>query len=674
MKRNHLFLFLLCVLFAACEKSTPKAENEGVSLADGQSSEIVFDGFASETQVNLIATLNWMVQVEESVDWFEVSPLYGDAGNVTLTVSVSDYFNSEEDLVGNFIVKAGNSHVEISVIQHPAEDPALNYINVSDENFNNYLLANFDSDGDGHITYDEAAVVESIECNDLEIESLEGIRNFTSLKYLDCSYNKISGKLDLSGMNTIEEAYIDHNMYSSIDLSGCSQLRIVEANDNVEHTEDYRSVFHTEEILLDGCSELIYLELTDNAISSIDLSDCSKLQVLRMTWNSLTEIDVTPCPELTHLYVRKNLDLAGTLDISKNTKLVELWCAESSLTGINFASEHPNLTTIISYDSKISTLDLSGCPALTKLEAHSMQLTSLDVTKCPELDYLWLKFNSITELDLTKNTKLRELQMGYNQVEFLDLSNAPMLQTLEVAGNKLSSINLSNCSSLLSVNLGMNNLTSIDLSDCDAIFSLVLSENQLTSLDLTGKYELGVLSVSDNQLETINISDCKEMTLLYADQNKLTHLDLRPNINLQEVALSFNELVDLKVDGLAYMSICEFNGNSLERLSLKGCRSVSELYVHQNPIAYLSLYDCAALRQLDMRSTKMKSVDLSNNRNASFLFATENPQLRTVYINPDSEYSALMVDDHVEVMYRNPGTYDDVDSGNWGDEDINPWE
>lgn len=671
MKRVYL-LFLLTLLFSACEK--PVAQPEGLRLADGQSSEIVFDGFASTKSITFISDYVWMI--DEQCDWFEVSPMYGQAGESVVEISVSDYFAGADaqPLSGSFVVSSGDYQLEISVVQNSVEDPAANWINIPDENFRNYLVENFDTDGDGHISYDEAAVVERIECPEHEIASLEGIKNFTSLKYLDCSYNVITGDFDLSDMVTLEEAYIDHNMHTTINLSGCSELKIVEANDNVEHTEDYRSIFHTVGINVDGCSELLYLELTDNAIEEIDLSDCAKLQVLRMTWNNLKEIDVTSCPELTHLYVRKNLELAGTLDVSKNTKLVELWCAESSLTGVQFASSHPELTTIISYDSKISSLDLSGCPALTKLEAHSMMLTELDVTKCPELDYLWLKFNQITELDLTKNTKLRELQMGYNLVETLDFSNCPLLQTLEVVSNRLTSVNLSNCTNLVNMDLGMNNLTSVDVSDCDKLFQLALYENQLTSLDVSGKTELGVLSVSMNQLETLNITNCPNITLLYADNNKLTHLDLRQNTELMEVALGMNELVELRVDGLKNMSICEFNNNKLERLNLKGCKSIAELYVQKNPIAYLSVYDCEALRQLDMRSTKIKSMDLSNNPNAAFLFATENPQLKTVYIMPDAVYSALSVDEHVEIWYRNPGVYDDVENGNWGDEDINPWE
>ena len=673
MKRSHL-CFLLLLILTSCQK--PVEDPKGINLAEGQASEIVFDGFASTQSVSFTSDFVWMVNSGQEDSWFVVSPMYGDVGAATIEISVSDYFAGAdaEPLTGSFVIKAGDYQLEISVVQNPAEDPAANWINVPDENFRNYLLENFDSDSDGHITYDEAAQVERIECSDLEIASLEGIKNFTSLKYLDCSYNLITGDFDLSGMSSLEEAYIDHNMHSTINLSGCSDLKIVEANDNVEHTEDYRSIFHTTAINLEGCSELLYLELTDNAIEEIDLSDCAKLQVLRMTWNNLKEIDVTPCPEMTHLYVRKNLELAGTLDVSNNTKLVELWCAESSLTGIEFASSHPDLTTIISYDSQISSLDLSGCPALQKLEAHSMQLTSLDVSNCPELDYLWLKFNQITELDLTKNTKLRELQMGYNLVQTLDFSNCPLLETLEVVSNELTSVDLSNCTNIINMDLGMNNLTSIDVSDCNKLFQLALYENQLTSLDVSGKTELGVLSVSMNQLETLNITNCPNITLLYADNNKLTSLDLRENKQLLEVALGMNELEELRVDGLQYMSICEFNNNKLERLNLKGCKSISELYVQKNPIAYLSVYDCEGLRQLDMRETKMKSIDLSNNPNAAFLFATENPQLKTVYIMPDAVYSALMVDEHVEVWYRNPGEYDDVNNGNWGDEDINPWE
>lgn len=669
MKRFTVLLMtiLLCM---ACGK-TPEEPKLGIRLAEGESSVLEFEGFASKKGVRLVADLNWMVRGADE-EWFKVTPLYGEKGKVTISVEVEDYAG-DESLEGSFEVVAGDAEVSIVVKQYSVNDPNSEYVFIPDTQFRAYLVENFDEDGDGVISKSEAASVESIECRDLFIESLEGIKSFTSLKKLDCAYNTIRGDLDLSAMTSLEEAIIHHNLYSSLNLAGCSSLVRVEANDNTEYTDDYRSIFYLQSVDVSGCEKLEYLELTDNAIEAIDLSECPALKVLRMTWNNLTTIDVSACKALTHLYVRKNTALAGTIDLSQNTLLEEVWCGESLVEGLNLGNDHSALHTLITYDSKISSLDLSTCPNLRKLEAHSMALTALDVTKCSKLEHLWLKFNKVSELDLTGCPMLTEVQIGYNEITSLDLSNSPLINILEAAANNLTEVNLSGCESLVTLSLQDNELETIDLKDCSILFQIDVARNRLKSLDLANKSELVVINFEDNELEELNIEGSPNITLLYGGGNNLRKLDLRRHTLLQEVLLSNNKLEELLVTNLQYMYQCEFNKNCLERLDLTGCVSVSELYVHDNPLAYFSVYPCAALRQLDMRRTAMKSIDLSNNPNAAFLFATENPQLETVYIAEDAEFSTLSVDDHTTVWYKAAGSYDDVNDGNWGDEDLDPW-
>ncbi len=671
MKKFSILLLLTSLLFVACkDKPAPEPEKD-LSLAAGQTTELQFGGYAESRSVRFNSDLNWMIQKSNS-DWFEVSPMYGNAGQVTITVSVEDYVG-ETTLNGTFSIVAGEKKIDFTVTQISANNPESDNVYIPDATFASYLVGSFDSNRDGKISKSEAAAVKEINCSDMGITSIEGIKNFTALEVLDCSRNVIEGVLDLSGMANLKEAYLHHNLYSKIDLSGCSELRIVEANDNVEHTPDFRSIFRTTEVDLTGCSELLYLELTDNGITSLDLSDCTKLQVLRATWNDLGTIDVSMCPDMTHLYVRKNPNMTGVLDLTNNANLVEVWCAETKLEGVTFAAQQPELTRLVCYDSNIESLDLTKCPALVDLQAHSMKLTSIDLTACPELESVWLKFNEIGALDVTACPELVDLEIGYNQVKTLDLSNNTKLVTLEVVSNGLESINLANCRSLQTVNLSTNKLQDVDLTDCVSLFQINLNENELTELTVKDKEELGVLSLSNNQVVDLNISNLPLITLLYADHNKIEKLDLREFTYLQELSLCYNELTDLRVDGLIYLYLCEFNNNNLERIDLSGCVSISELYVQQTPMAYLSVYDCAGLRQLDMRKTQMKSIDLSNNPAAAFLFATENPQLETVFIMETAEFSTLSVDDHVEVFYRAPGYYDDVNNDNWGDEDINPW-
>ena len=671
--RKLYLLLITALLVAACDNKEPQPAVQGLRLVGEQSTELLFDGWSDSAEITFSSPINWMITTSDTSEWFKVSPLYGGAGKSTIKVEVFDY-DGDSMLESSFAIVAGDERIDFTIKQRSALDPESEFIVVKDPKFEAFLVKHYDTNGNGRIEKSEAAVVESMACNDLTLTSVEGIKYFTSLRIFDCSYNSIEGELDLSGMTSLKEAYVDHNLYDKINFAGCSNLEIVEANDNVEHTAEYTSIFRTKAIDLTGCSSLIYLELTDNGIEEIDLSDCVKLQVLRMTWNALTSIDVTHNPELTHLYVRKNPELTGVIDLSNNTKLQEVWCAESKVEGLNLANAHDDLTTIVSYYSNIATLDLSTCPNLTTLEAHGMKLTSIDLTKCTKLDYLWLKFNEITALDLTNCPEIQEVQIGYNQITTLDMSKSPKLKLLEVASNQLTEVNLQGCTELESLDVSANQLTELDLSDSKRLFSASVSENQLTELDLSGMEELVVISCSFNKLTSINTDGCRDLRWLYADNNCLTHLDLRANKAMEELALTNNKLVELLVSGLPALSLCEFNGNNLERLDLTGCPSVYELYVHDNPLAYFSAYDCVALYQIDIRRTAMKSIDLSKNKNVAFIFAEENPQLKTIYIHPEAPINTISCDEHVNVYYYDAQDHDDVDTENWGDEDINPWQ
>ena len=670
---RKLYLLLIAALaFAACDTKEP-ASKQGLKLVGDQPTEFSFDGLADCEYITFTSPVNWMVELEENVEWFKLSPMYGGAGQSTIKVEVFDYAG-EEMLEGSFAIVAGGERLDFTITQLSINDPNSEFVYFEDKTLEKFLVENFDTNDNGRIERAEAETVTGIDCNEQGIRSMVGIKAFKNLRMLDCSYNQIDGELDLSGMTELREAYVDHNIYTKLNLAGCTNLSLVEANDNVERDENYNSIFRMTSIDVTGCSSLVYLELTDNAIEAIDLSDCAKLQVLRMTWNNLTSIDVTNNPELTHLYVRKNLELTGVIDLSNNTKLQEVWCAESKVKGLNLSNDHSSLYKIVSYYSEIETLDLSTCPNLMYLEAHGMKLTSIDLTKCPELDYLWLKFNQITELDLTNCTKIQEVQIGGNQIASLDMSKCPNLKLLEVASNKLTEVNLQGCTELQSLDVSVNQLTELNLDDCKKLFSASVSENKLTTLNLSGMEELVVISCSFNQLTSINTDGCRDLRWLYADNNKLTHLDLRANKAMEELALTNNELVELLVSGLPALSLCEFNGNNLERLDLSGCTSVYELYVHDNPLAYFSVQDCAPLYQIDLRRTQMKSIDLSKNKNVAFIFAEENPQLETIYINPEAPINTISCDEHVKVYYYDPVDFDDVDSDNWGDEDINPWQ
>lgn len=133
-------------------------------------------------------------------------------------------------------------------VNTPASTPAAEGIAISeavfpDPAFRSYVKTR-DPNGDGILSPDELAGITRIECPDLGIASLEGIRSFPRLEYLDCSGNAIS-VLDIGGNpsltyldcrdNGMTELFVEHhsvlgtllcsgNRLAMLDISGCMLL------------------------------------------------------------------------------------------------------------------------------------------------------------------------------------------------------------------------------------------------------------------------------------------------------------------------------------------------------------------------------------------------------------------------------------------------------------------
>ncbi len=89
----------------------------------------------------------------------------------------------------------------------------INDKNFPDQVFRQYVSDNFDTDGDAILSRDELEAVTEIDCSQMYIRSLEGIRYFVALKELRCSDNNIS-ELDLSGNPDLTVLDCDRNLLS----------------------------------------------------------------------------------------------------------------------------------------------------------------------------------------------------------------------------------------------------------------------------------------------------------------------------------------------------------------------------------------------------------------------------------------------------------------------------
>ena len=131
---------------------------------------------------------------------------------------------------------------------------------------------------------------------------------------------------------------------------------------------------------------------------------------------------------LTYLDVHNNQ--LTSLDVSQNTALEELICSENQLTSLD-VSQNTALTDLDCGGNPFTILDISQNTALETLWCADNQLTSLDVSQNTALTYLVCQYNQLTSLDVSQNTALTVLYCASNQLTCLNLANGNNLNLFE---------------------------------------------------------------------------------------------------------------------------------------------------------------------------------------------------------------------------------------------------
>ena len=247
-------------------------------------------------------------------------------------------------------------------------------------------------------------------------------------------------------------------------------------------------------------TSLEYLELSESALTSLDLSDNVALKTLVCTGCDLQYLNVAGCANL------------ETLD-----------CHDCGLTSLD-AFYNEKLTDLDCSDNQITYLSLSDNPDLIRLDCSNNQITWLYVRYATDLVSVDCSGNQLSTINVSNNKALTSLSCGSNQLTSIDLSNNTALTLLSCGSNQLTSIDLSNNIALTELYCSGNQLTSLDLSNNPELQTLHCSHNQLTFLDTTNNKKISELNSTFNQLTSLKVGS---FYTLYCYGNNISDLDLR---------------------------------------------------------------------------------------------------------------------------------------------------
>lgn len=132
--------------------------------------------------------------------------------------------------------------------------------------------------------------------------------------------------------------------------------------------------------------------LTDEEIEDFGLLDVNYKEV-----KDLKGIELLPNLQL----LMANAFQGTSIDVSKNTKLTEIYCCDSpTLTSLTLG-EQPELVTLNFNNTNISNIDLTKCPKLETLRMKETHLGAVDLSGCPELKEIECDPVLIPGLDLS---------------------------------------------------------------------------------------------------------------------------------------------------------------------------------------------------------------------------------------------------------------------------------
>ena len=293
-----------------------------------------------------------------------------------------------------------------------------------DANFKAYLVANFDTDGDGEISKEEALAITKIIVGTKDIESLAGIEHMANLTELRCEgpwsffepEEDPEGKLktlDVSKNVNLKILYCGFNQLTSLDVTNnpkIEQLRC--AGNNLNSLDVSKN------------TELIEFEAYNNRLSSIDVSNNPELEYIDLTNNQIKSIDVSNNPELDYIDLTNNQ--IKSIDVSKNLKLERITCS----------------------DNKLTSIDVTNNQKLTKLNISGNSIVEIDLGNNPELKHLICNKNKISELELSNNKKLERLNVNDNNLASLTVNCCPEIKTLKANNNLIKEMDISELTSL----------------------------------------------------------------------------------------------------------------------------------------------------------------------------------------------------------------------------------
>ena len=385
-------------------------------------------------------------------------------------------------------------------------------------------------------------------------------------------------------------------------------------------------------------TNLSSLNISNNNLTSVDLSHNTNLEDLYCSNNQLTSLNLS------------NLSNLEVLDCSNN-KLTSLSVTYKSYLKTLNCSNNTLLTTLYCYSDDLTTLNVTGCTALKDLRCfENASLAAITgLANCTAITYLDCEDCAITDLTgVNSMTNIATLLARNNKLTSLAINNKGSLATLRVSGNTtlttlscyrnaLTLLNITGCTGLTDLRCYENaNLTTITgLADCTAITYLDCEDCKISDLSVVN---------SMTNIQRIYARNNKLTTFAVTGKSDLTYLRVSGNQLLTSLQCYDNALTSLDFTNCPALTNVSCTNNNLTSLTVTGCTSLKEFFCNRNRISGTAMTNLVNSLPTRTASDPGTFRVLSNANENNVITAAQIAVARSKYWNPKMWNGSTWVD------------------------------
>lgn len=427
----------------------------------------------------------------------------------------------------------------------------VNSTNFPDSNFRTCVSRNIDNNKDGYLTYRERKNITAIDASQKTISDMKGIGYFPALKTLYCYRNSIKGtKMSnlisyLPSWTSGGELYV-YDSYYYAEQNECTASQVSTANGKGWSVKYYNSAYSWTDY--PGC-DVCWVNATnfpDNAFrsyvsSSIDndnnewlsSSELANVTIINVNNKNISSLEgIGRFSNLERLFCSANK--LEKIDVSKNSKLIYLSCAQNKISGENMTNlvkglpqrgsnvERGELTiyaenlndqnrcmssdvevannrgwTVYYYPTGRAEL-YAGYDALAINSTNFPNSTFRSYVSTSAIDKNSDKFLTNKELAAVKEINVENKNIN----DLTGIKHFTALERLYCGHNQLTELNVSENTKLQELSCEYNSLNNLILGRLDYLGTLKCAHNELTSIDIS-QTSLGILDCSHNRLTSI---------------------------------------------------------------------------------------------------------------------------------------------------------------------------